>query len=109
MNGPTKNNRQMGAKVDVACAGTTSSRIEAGLWMERYVRELSESGVTSGYLYTLRPGQRSKLADFSEVFYEPLESIQKELNSVIPADLDVRKEHGLWRSIRKGVTAHTSN
>ncbi len=77
--------------------------------MKRYVEEPGASGVTSGYLYTKRPGQRSKLADFSEVFYEPLESIQRELDSVIPADLDIRKESGQWRTIRKGVTAHAIN
>ena len=45
-----------------------------------------------------------KLSNYSDSFYLLLEEIQKTKPNLIKADLDVREEYGLSRSLRRGAT-----
>ena len=78
--------------------------------MKLHVGHLEKAGITTGFLFTTRPGDKSTLSDFEDDFFEPLLDIQasKTLN-LIDKKMDVRSEFGLWRSLRKGVTAHALN
>lgn len=108
--GRTKMNRNQGAKVRIPCAGETKgSGIKAGRWMERYVSDLAACGRTSGYLYTKRAGRRSYLADYQEDFFWPLEALQDRGCRGLPVACDIREEYGIWRSLRRGATAHAIN
>ena len=49
------------------------------------------------------------MSDFEEDFFEPLEHIQASDTKLIDKKMEVREEFGLWRSLRKGVTAHALN
>ena len=40
---------------------------------------------------------------------EALEAVQERHPDLIPPDLDVRKEYGILRSLRRGVSSHAIN
>ena len=108
--GKTKQSRESGARFWIPIAGKTQGTgLQPGVWAKRYGELMLEAGRTSGYLFTTRrDGSRSRLMDFAEEFYEILEAVQAE-TKLIPEDTDVRDAFGIWRSLRKGVTAHAIN
>ena len=110
INGKTKTNRNCGAAFKVPVAGVTQGTgLEPGKWMVRYVDHLTIFGVSRGYLFSKRGAKRSNLSDFADEFFELLEDLQEAGKGGIPADMKVREEYSLWRSIRRGVTAHAIN
>ena len=108
VSGPTKGNRISGAQFLIPCVGTTSSRLQPGLWVRRYVLLMHRLGQTGGYLYS-RDGAKAKLSDFHEDFYGTLETIQAGRPDLIPKEMDVRESYGILRSLRRGVTSHALN
>ena len=108
-NGRTKTNRDAGATFKIPCAGSTKTGLKPGVWALRYGRCLERKGVTGGYLFSTRQGGKSYLSDFEEEFYEILEMVQEKHPELIAPDVDVREEYGIWRSLRRGVTAHAIN
>ena len=64
-------------------------------------------------MFSVDGGKKSKLSDFEDAFYSAIEIYQKseanEVSKLVPADCDIREEFGIWRSLRRGVTAHAIN
>ena len=49
-----------------------------------------------------------RLFEFQDDFFTLLEKVQATTN-FIPADVDVRNDYGILRSLRRGVTSHARN
>ena len=110
LNGRTKQRRAGGSTVFLPCASVTRrSKIKAELWVKRHVDFLVEEGRTGCYLSGSHDPHAPTLDFMAEDFYVPLEEVQALRDSPIPADLDVRDAYGIWRSLRRGVTAHATN
>ena len=110
ISGRTKLNRDSGATFKIPCVAVTKGTgVEAGKWLARHLRCVIRSGRTQGYLFSTREGSRSYLSDFEDDFFWPLEELQERGNPLLPMDLDIREEYGIWRSLRRGVTAHAIN
>lgn len=109
--GRTKMDRRAGAKFKIPCAGTTEGTgLKPGRWMRRYCESLKRAGRQTGYLFSTRAdGSKIRLGDMEDDFFEPLEEIQEARPDLIPPNVAVREEYGIWRSLRRGVTAHALN
>jgi hypothetical protein len=77
------------------------------LWVEHLVKVLREGGIRGGRLFT-RKLLPSRLLEFENDFLTILEKIQ-ERSELIEADIDVRDDYGIGRSLQRGVTAHARN
>ena len=82
--------------------------MEVGKWATRYYDSLKKIGRDGGYLFSVHDGKRSKLSEFDEFFYPVLERVQQKTD-LIKDNIKVREEFGIWRSLRRGVTAHAIN
>ena len=108
--GPTKTDKKRGAAFKVpVCQTTKGTGIEPALWLRRYVTALEELGRMDGYLFGREDGSRAPLSDYHDVFYEPLEELQRTHPHLISPDIIVRDVFGIRRSLRRGVTAHALN
>jgi hypothetical protein len=83
--------------------------LEPGKWLARHLKMVAKKGRTEGYLFSKRGGKRSYLSDFQEDFFWPLEELQSRGNKHLEMDCDLWEEYGIWRSLRRGVTAHAIN
>ena len=110
VSGRTKGQRLSGSKFSIPVAGTTTkSYLRPGLWMKRYCSLMTQQGKNDGFLFDVGNADDSKLSDFHDIFYEPLEELQEYRPDIIPDDVDVREAYGILRSLRRGVTAHALN
>ena len=111
--GKTKNNRSCGASFQVPTSAKTASGINPSEWLQLHLHELDKAGRTGGCLFGEADGSKAKLTDFEELFCTTLEecagSPANATSKLIPDTCNVREEFGLWRSLRRGVTAHTIN
>ena len=110
LSGKTKNNREQGNSLKVPAVDVTKgSQLEAGKWVKRCIEDLRACGFSQGCMFSTRNGAKSRLADFTDEFMEVLEAVQDRHPDLIPPDLDVRKEYGILRSLRRGVSSHAMN
>jgi hypothetical protein len=109
ISGRTKGNQLQGNKFGVLCVSATEGTgLRPGLWVEGLVKVLREGGIRGGRLLFARKLLPSRLMEFENDFLSILEKIQ-ERSELIEADIDVRNEYGIGRSLRRGVTAHARN
>ena len=110
INGRTKMNRDSGYAFRLPiCDKSDLSGLENGLWISRFVNCLEELGQTEGYLFSKNLGKASRMSDFEDEFFYPLEALQEENCPNIEPDCDIREDYGIWRSLRRGVSAHAIN
>ena len=110
MNGATKGRREMGATVSIPCAGESQrSKIPTGKWASRYKDSLDEMGELPGFLFGTNANPTPRLSDFEDDFFVVLERVQDQRPGLIGPEVDVRDEYGIWRSLRRGATAHAIN
>ena len=111
ISGRIKTNQGQNSHIWLPCAGETSkSKLKPGMWMTRLVGLKRDRGIKDGYLFSKRNGRKGTLSDFADEFYEVLEAVQAlEHNPPIEADVNVNEAYGIWRSLRRGVTAHAVN
>ena len=111
--GKTKNNRSCGASFQIPAAAKTKTGINPSEWQGLYLMELDKAGRTGGYLFGKEDGSKARLGDFEENFFSTLEeyagSQENTTTKLISENIDIREEFGLWRSLRRGVTAHAIN
>ncbi len=104
---------QAGAKFAVPCVATTSSGLRPGRWVLRYCQMMDKCGYKKGRLFTMaRPGRASHqplLVHFEDLFYSTIEAIQAQRNSLIKPEVVVREIYGIFRTLRRGATAHATN
>ena len=109
MSGRTKGVTTSGVRVPVPVSGLTShSKIPAGKWAKRYVEACVEAGQDEGFLFSKPDGSRAPLGYFEDDFYELLEEVQK-TTRLIEQDVDIHAIYGIWRSLRRGASAHATN
>ena len=110
VSGATKGNRLAGNKIKIPCAGITqTSGLRPGLWLKRYARDLEMNGERPGFLFATQEEPTPALAYFEDDFMSVLEEVQERRRDLISEKVDVREEYGIWRSLRRGVTAHAIN
>jgi hypothetical protein len=109
VNGPTKGYGDQGAKLKIPCAGITKTRLSPGQWAERFIGVWRASGIMCGFLFSKHRGRRSCLSNFKEEFLELIEEVQGRRPDLTETSLNVREEHGIWRSLRRGITLHAIN
>jgi hypothetical protein len=108
VSGPTKGNQLSGSKFAVPMVHRTSGTgIEPGKWILRLEKTLSRLKIKSSRLFTRRL-LPPRLFEFQDDFFTLLEKVQATTN-FIPADVDVRNDYGILRSLRRGVTSHARN
>lgn len=108
MIGRTKGNQLGGTKFEIPCVPTTSgSCLRPEKWLTRLLNTLKEKRVKTGRLLT-RKLNPPRLGEFEDDFFRVLETVQATTN-LIDKEIDVREEYGLKRSIRRGVSEHTTN
>ena len=110
INGSTKGNRLAGSTIAIPCAALTSkSQIPAGAWVSRLASGLEEADETPGFLFGLPSNPTPRLVDYEDYFFQPLEAVQEVRPDLIDPSVDIRDDYGIWRSLRRGVTAHAIN
>ena len=106
--GRTKGWQMEGRSFTMPCVATTGrSGIRPGLWMQRLVTEVRNSGRTAGKLFQ-RDLEVPRLVEFEDDWYSTLEQVQTRSRH-IEDRIDLRREAGILRSLRRGVTSHALN
>lgn len=106
--GRTKSSRLANSVFSMPCVAVTShTKLKPGRWIRRLVEVVHQSGRTSGRLFERR-FEVPRLVEFEDDFFGFLELVQKETN-LIDKNLDLRKEAGILRTLRRGVTSHATN
>ncbi len=106
--GPTKGQRLSGAKFGIPCIGKTQgTQLRPGKWAKRHLHHLKSMGQDSGYVFK-KAAKTTKLLEFEDEFLSLLEEVQSSTTCINPG-MDVRDCFGIYRSLRRGVTAHARN
>ena len=90
-------------------AATTNSGLPVRLWIGRLLDRLRLMNILSGPLFRHPSGQPIKAGDIEEVFFSRLEKVQDLHPHLIPPDLVVSEEYGIYRSFRRGATSEAVN
>ena len=108
LKGRTKTLQLAGSGFEMPIIATTGvSKLKPGRWIQRLIQEIHREDRRSGRLFQRRM-RVPKLIEFEEDFMDVLVSVQ--LNSdLIDQDLDLRKEAGILRTLRRGPTSHATN
>jgi hypothetical protein len=105
--GRTKGNQMSGAVFAIPCAPVEGTHLRPGRWVNRLVEIIHSSGRRTGRLFARRL-RVSKMHEFANDFFTVLEKVQA-TTDLIPADLVIRDECGISRTIRQSLTAHARN
>ena len=92
----------------IPIATITTTGIRNDIWCARVLEMKQKEGKTRGWLFARDDGTRKLASEFEEGMMLLLESIQASTN-LIPLDVDVRTEYGVYRSLRRGATTHARN
>ena len=111
VSGRTKDNQGNRKKFQIPCAAETKgTKLKPGMWGQRYVNDRKTAGYKGGFLFSdKKDGRKCKLSDFEDDFLEVIEEVQNKHPKLIPEDVDVREDYGIWRSVRRGATSHATN
>jgi hypothetical protein len=83
------------------------THLRPGHWVKRLVELIHISGRRTGRLFSRRL-RVSKMHEYANDFFTVLEKVQA-TTDLIPADLVIRDEYGISRTIRCSFTAHACN
>lgn len=107
--GPTKNNREQGRKFFIPIVAVTEGTgIPAGKWAQHLIAAIDRSGRTTGPLFQ-KLLEVPKMKEFGEDFMNPLEVASTVEPNLFPSKINVREDFGIYRSLRRGSTAHATN
>ena len=93
----------------------TSSNFPANIltWTERICKLRRSEGRESGWIYAYKEGPKKgkqlPMTFLEENLMEVLDEIQEARSDLIPRDLDIREEYGVFRSFRRGATTEAGN
>jgi hypothetical protein len=108
VSGRTKGNQLSGAKFGVPVAATTEgTHLMPGKWVSRLCSLLVATGDTSGRLFRRRL-KPTRLFEFEHDFFKLLREVQS-TTDLIDKAMDVESSFGIFRSTRRGMTAHARN
>jgi hypothetical protein len=104
----TKGNQTSGAVFAIPCAPVTEgTHLRPGRWVKHPVELIHSSGRRTGRLFVRRL-RVAKMHEYANDFFTVLEKVQA-TTDFIPADLVIRDECGISRTIRRSLTAHARN
>jgi hypothetical protein len=92
----------------IPVAYETNSGLKPGLWVQRLVGLLEESGVTTGWLFRTPAGEQRRMTHYEEKFYELLLRVQQTEPSLFPAETEILEDYHLGRSHRRGATTRAT-
>jgi hypothetical protein len=87
----------------------TDTGLEPAKWIYRMIQWYEEGGVTRGWVFRNKTGDRAKASDYEWDILCELENIQRESPHIISASVDVFDEFGVSRSFRRGSDTHAIN
>jgi len=106
--GRTKGRQLNGRAFWMPCIGVTKhSGLQPGRWAARLTKHIRQEGRISGRLFQ-RNLRVPRMMEFEDDFFKVLEMIQSTTKLIEPT-VDLREEAGICRSLRRGVTSHTTN
>lgn len=107
--GPTKNNRISGSKFFLPIAAVTEGTgIQAGKWFRRFIGHIDVTRRRTGALFQ-KLREIPKMFEFEEDFFSAIELTVATRPHLLPPSIDIREDFGLFRSLRRGSTAHAIN
>jgi hypothetical protein len=108
VSGKTKGNQLSGAKFGVPVAATTEgTHLMPGKWVSRLCSLMSLAGDTTGRLFRRRL-KPTRLFEFEHDFFKLLREVQS-TTDLIDGTMDIESSFGIFRSTRRGMTAHARN
>jgi hypothetical protein len=90
-------------------AATTNSGLQVWLWVGRLLNEYQLMGIHNGPLFRDPKGQPLRASAMEDAFFNRLEQTQTNRLDLIPQDLIVSEEFGIYRSFRRGATSEAVN
>ena len=93
----------------------TKSNFPANIltWTERICGLRQKEGRSSGWMFAYKDGPKKDkqlpMAFYETFLMEVLEEIQDTRADLIPTNMDVREEYGVFRSFRRGATTEAGN
>lgn len=85
----------------IPIAGVTKSGIDFFKWTQRFVRLHLDHGRSEGWAFVSSTGERAKAAEYREMIFDKLVSIQEERPDLIDPIVDVYESYGVQRSGRR--------
>jgi hypothetical protein len=108
VSGKTKGNQLSGAKFGIPIAATTEgTNLFPGKWISRLCSLMTVNGDTTGRLFRRRL-KPTRPFEFEHDFFKLLLEVQA-TTDLIAKTMDVETSFGLFRSTRRGMTAHARN
>jgi hypothetical protein len=101
---------QIGEKFHfIPLAANTKSELKVREWVGRLLDEYRRMGIFNGPMFRTTTGQPIKAGSMEEGLFARLERTQEERPDLIPPDVDVTEEYGVYRSFRRGATSEATN
>jgi len=83
----------------------TASGFKARYWVERICKILMEENKQSGPAICHPSGRVIKAMEMDDEFHSQLERVQEKRPDLIPANVEVREDYSVFRSLRRGSTS----
>jgi hypothetical protein len=90
-------------------ASITSSGLQVRLWIGRLLDEYQRMSICTGPLFRSEDGAPIKASELEEDFFARLERVQEMYPHLLPLDVAVSEEYGIYRSFRRGATSEAVN
>jgi hypothetical protein len=101
---------QVGEKYHfIPLAAETRSGLKVRVWIGRLLDKYRAMGIFNGPMFRTSAGQPMKAGSMEEEFFARLEKTQEECPDLIPKDVVVTEEYGIYRSFRRGATSEATN
>ncbi len=88
---------------------STLPDLHAWKWVERVLDRFQKYGITSRYMFRNQDGRKIKAKVMESKFHDCLDLIKSKRPVLIPLDLEVTEEYGIFRSFRWGGTSEATN
>jgi hypothetical protein len=87
----------------------TNSGLQVRLWMGHLLDRFQRLNIHHGPMFCGSNGQPIKAREMEKDFFSRLEKVQESHPNLIPVDLTVSEEYGIYRSFRRGATSEAVN
>ena len=92
----------------IPIAYETASGLQPGVWAERLVEVLAESGITTGWVFRDSNNEQLRMSHFDEDFYERLYRIQGQKPELYTEGINISEDYHISRSFRRGATTRAT-
>jgi hypothetical protein len=88
---------------------TTPSSLEPRKWIGQVIEFYKTKGISHGPVFQSQVDQHIRASELEPKFFEYLEQVQEHRLKLIPENVDVADEFGIYRSFRHSLTSTTVN